>query len=203
MKKYIVFLTIIIILFTNVTCVLSEDDYGYFSNNKDKNSYNIIQNYNNNFDGLGKIIIEDLTPNRNYEQYKDIWVCFKEASEQYNINYYLLLAIAKTESNFTVRAINYNRNGTYDLGIMQINSSWLPILKISKDILLNDPCYNINVGAWVLSQCISKFGNNWRSIDCYNKGARSRVSSEYVWKVYKNYKSLILAYKEDKKVSEK
>ena len=50
--------------------------------------------------------------------------CFEEAGSQYGISPQLLWSIAKTESNFNPRAINRNSNGTYDYGLMQINSSW-------------------------------------------------------------------------------
>lgn len=118
--------------------------------------------------------------------------CFEEAGERYNINPYLLYVIAKIESNLNPKAINKNINGSYDIGLMQINSKWLPILKkynIKEKDLFN-PCQNVFVGAWVLKQCINKFGNTWKSIDCYNKGSKAKNSSKYVWKIYNEYNKL-------------
>lgn len=46
-------------------------------------------------------------------------------------------------------------NGSDDYGLMQINSYWEPTLRrmgIPWDSLA-DPCTNVTVGAWVLSQC--------------------------------------------------
>src|SRR5512146_2506830 len=40
--------------------------------------------------------------------------CFDEAGDQYGINPRILKAIAGVESNLAPRAINRNRNGTYD-----------------------------------------------------------------------------------------
>lgn len=99
--------------------------------------------------------------------------CFIQAGYTYGIHPNVLWAIAKVESGFNLRAINKNANGTFDIGIMQINSSWLPTLKrygvISRaEDLIYNPCLNIYVGAWVLAQCISKYGYNWTAVGCYN-----------------------------------
>ena len=118
--------------------------------------------------------------------------CFEEAGERYNINPYLLYTIAKVESNLNPNAINKNKNGTYDIGLMQINSKWLPVLKrygITEKDLYN-PCQNVFVGAWVLAQCINKFGQTWKAIDCYNKGSKAKNNSKYVWKIYNEYNKL-------------
>ncbi len=40
----------------------------------------------------------------------------------------LLRSIAEAESGLNPAAINRNSNGTYDFGVMQINSSWEKIL---------------------------------------------------------------------------
>ncbi|MGB9763703.1 MAG: lytic transglycosylase domain-containing protein [Minisyncoccia bacterium] len=147
--------------------------------------------------GIGNVIIYEDGIQQNIKTNKnDIGVCFKESAIKYGINDMILKAIAKTESNFNPRAINYNINGTYDMGIMQINSSWLPTLKkygITQNDLY-DPCTNIYIGAWVLSQCIDKHGSNWKAIDCYNKGSKAGHNSKYIWNVYKNYTKLMNIY---------
>jgi soluble lytic murein transglycosylase-like protein len=114
--------------------------------------------------------------------------CFEEAGRYYGVSPRLLWAIAKVESNFNPKALNRNKNGTYDIGLMQINSRWLPVLRrygLYDDRLIWEPCYNTFVGAWVLRQCINKYGYNWRAVDCYNKGSRAKETSQYVWRVYK------------------
>lgn len=120
--------------------------------------------------------------------------CFNEAAAKYGLNPMMLYAIAKVESGFNPYAIRYNRdkNGrikSYDIGVMQINSSWFPTLRrYGIDYrYLYDPCTNIHIGAWILAQCVSKFGNNWKAIDCYNKGNNAKYSSKYVWNVYYAY----------------
>lgn len=105
--------------------------------------------------------------------------CFEEAGNRYGISPQLLYAISKGESSFNPLAINYNTNGTYDYGLMQINSSWEPTLRklgISWNNLA-DPCTNVMVGAWVLSQCIRDYGYTWSAVGCYNSRTPSKRDS--------------------------
>jgi len=114
--------------------------------------------------------------------------CVEEASKSYRINPLIVYAIIKTESGFNPYAIGKNKNGTYDIGLMQINSSWLPFLRKYGYTVnhLFDPCINAKVGTWVLAKCINKYGYNWKAVDCYNKGKKATGRSEYVWRVYKH-----------------
>lgn len=109
--------------------------------------------------------------------------CFEEAGSQYGISPQLLWSIAKTESNFNPRAINRNSNGTYDYGLMQINSSWAKRLGKTWDEL-GEPCTNVKVGAWVLAQCIQDYGYTWRAVGCYNSRTPSK-GGRYAGKVYR------------------
>ena len=115
--------------------------------------------------------------------------CFEEAGRYYGVSPRLLWAIAKVESSHRWNALNRNKNGTYDIGLMQINSRWLPVLKrygLYDERWIWEPCYNAFVGAWVLRQCISRYGCNWKAVDCYNKGSKAKETSLYVWKVYRS-----------------
>ena len=98
------------------------------------------------------------------------YACWAEIGQRYNINPYLLGAIAKTESNFKANAVRQNKNGTRDIGVMQINSLWLPELAkygITEQHLF-DPCVNIAVGAWILRQRQSTYGNTWEAVGTYH-----------------------------------
>ncbi|OCS32888.1 hypothetical protein AWR31_08080 [Campylobacter fetus subsp. venerealis] len=109
----------------------------------------------------------------------------------YKIPPELLWGIAKTESNFKPNAININPNGSYDIGIMQINSShknWLKSQKISLDDLY-DPGINIAVGSKILSMCIRKFGFTYKSLNCYNSGLSNTESNNYHLKVLNNIRN--------------
>lgn len=109
--------------------------------------------------------------------------CFEEAGKEYNISPQLLWAIAQTESNFKIEATNQNKNGTFDYGVMQINSSWYRKLGAERWSKLSDPCYNVRVGAWILSQCVKKHGYTWEAVGCYNSPNKEK-GSIYANKVY-------------------
>lgn len=114
----------------------------------------------------------------------DFLVCFDSASKAYSIPKGILLSIANVESKFRKNAINKNRNGSYDVGIMQINSSWnkkLLSMGITEKMLFS-PCQNIYVGAWILSNNIKRYGYNWTAIQRYN-GKDAEL--KYAKKVYK------------------
>jgi hypothetical protein len=105
--------------------------------------------------------------------------CFEEAGAEYGINPQILRAIAKVESNFNPKAINKNSNGTFDVGLMQINSSWASTLGKERWNALGDACSNTKTGAWILSMCMNKYGYTWKAIGCYNSqtpGKRDRYS---------------------------
>lgn len=95
---------------------------------------------------------------------------FIKYGKKYSIQPELLWAIAKQESNFNPNVINKNNNGSIDVGLMQINSVhfiYLETLGISKEDLLR-PEINIDVGAKILFDCFKKYGNNYKSLNCYN-----------------------------------
>ena len=102
--------------------------------------------------------------------------CYAEAGGRYGVSPRLLQAISQGESNFNPVAVNQNTNGSYDFGLMQINSSWEPTLRrmgIAWESLA-DPCTNVMVGAWVLAHCVRKYGNTWSAVGCYNSRTPSR-----------------------------
>ncbi|MEN6317937.1 MAG: lytic transglycosylase domain-containing protein [Syntrophaceae bacterium] len=109
--------------------------------------------------------------------------CFEEAGQLYNISPQLLWSIAKVESNFQPEALNRNRNGTYDFGVMQINSSWRMMLGEERWAKLGDPCMNVKVGAWILAQCIARHGYTWKAVGCYNAASKNKRDA-YARKVY-------------------
>ena len=103
--------------------------------------------------------------------------CFEEAGHRYGLDPVLIKAIAKVE-NVTQDpyAVGRNTDGTYDYGLMQINSSWAPALeKIGIPWeSLSDPCTNVMVGAWILRQKIEKHGYSWKGVAAYHSATPSK-----------------------------
>lgn len=122
--------------------------------------------------------------------------CWKEAGQRYSIEPMLLRAIAEVESGMDPKARNHNRDGSYDVGLMQVNSRHLPRLKeygITEDLLVNDACTSVMVGAWILAEFIQHVGYNWKAVGSYNAGTsprRAAARKRYVDKVWSRYREL-------------
>lgn len=108
--------------------------------------------------------------------------CFEEAARRYDLPPALLWAVAKVESNFNPSAINWNRNGSVDYGVMQINSSWRGRIGEERWRALGDPCFNIQMGAYVMADCLRRYGYTYEGIGCYNAGS-SDLRIRYAHKV--------------------
>lgn len=124
-----------------------------------------------------------------------IFSCMLAAGQQYNVPPRLLESIAHVESGYRANAINTNKNGTVDIGVMQINSKWLPELAkygIHRDHLF-DPCTNIRVGAWILSQEVARYGYSWEAIGAYNAGPYTAKNRDRKLNLYRRYATRILA----------
>lgn len=124
--------------------------------------------------------------------------CWRDAGARYGIEPELLQAIAIVESNGHTTAINKNRDGSLDVGLMQINSSHFAALskfRISQKDLLNDPCQSVMTGAWILAGQIQQFGYNWDAVGAYNAGTantpkRRALRQRYIKKVAPQYARL-------------
>jgi len=124
--------------------------------------------------------------------------CWEEAGHRYGVAPQLLVAIAKVESSLRPDAINNNhrkQTKSYDIGLMQINSRWIPTLAkygiTEKD--LYEPCTNVHVGAWILASQFSRMGLSWDSVGAYNAACTQlrgkeceEARAKYARKVYRN-----------------
>lgn len=123
--------------------------------------------------------------------------CIREAAEYHKVDACLVNAIVLVESGGNEKVISKpNKNGSQDIGLMQINELWLPTLKefgISRQDLL-DRCTNAYVGSWILAQNIAKYGTTWRAVGAYNAGPgkdkKEKNRKIYVDKVWSNFKAL-------------
>lgn len=119
--------------------------------------------------------------------------CWEDAGSTYGIDPLLLKAIAWKESRGWTNAVGpLLPDGNRALGLMQINTIHLPVLRqagISREDLF-DACTSQRVGAWVLADCIRQFGATWKAVGCYYAGPASKntkAQSDYVLDVQRFY----------------
>ena len=113
--------------------------------------------------------------------------CWDDAASRYQVSSQLLHAIARTESGLNPHAVGKNRDGSRDIGLMQINSGWLPALArfgIHEQDLF-EPCTSIHVGAWILAQNVARYGYNWEAVGAYNASSAT-LRRAYAARVHKN-----------------
>lgn len=139
------------------------------------------------------ILVNAIVFSKNYH----IDLIIKKYSEKYNIDYKLVMALIKIESNFYIyaRTKNISCKG-YSHGLMQLNDknyNW----KIED---FYNPYINVNEGCRILSECF-KMANGDLEITLiyYNfgygnyrksRGKIPKITKDYVIKVLKEYQIL-------------
>lgn len=124
--------------------------------------------------------------------------CWDAAGAYHGIDPWLLYAIGYVESGHNPTALNLsNGNGTRDIGMMQINSIWIPELRRHgiPTTALTNACASTYIGAWVLAKNIRRYGYTWQAIAVYNVGSlntpgRVKTGQAYARKVYAAYGKL-------------
>lgn len=119
--------------------------------------------------------------------------CAVDIAAHYEVPYELVQAVAQVESNQkNPGRVGPNSDGTYDLGVMQVNTWWLErtgpysisAIGITEQELLTNDCTNIAVGVWVLKQDLNRYGNVRAALSAYNTGKpNSNVGLAYAEKV--------------------
>ena len=126
------------------------------------------------------------------------FACWDQAAQRYGVSPQLLYAMARVESSLNPTAVNNSHRrstGTYDIGLMQINSSHLQ--RLAKhgitEAHLYDPCINLRVGAWLLADEFSRHGVSWEGVGAYNAACTQlrgkdcqAARMKYAWRVYRH-----------------
>jgi hypothetical protein len=102
-------------------------------------------------------------------------LCIFTAAQTYSVPPSVLLGILSVEGGRPGLAVR-NTNNTYDLGVMQINTIWLPELSrywhVSESTALklvrDDACVNIGVAAWILRVKMNQSGSLYQGIAWYH-----------------------------------
>ena len=124
-----------------------------------------------------------------YKQYDEY---FTKASQTYGVDKNLLLAVAKTESNFDPKATS----SAGAKGIMQLMDGTAKSLGVTNSY---DPEQNIMAGAKYLSQLLEKYdGDTTTALASYNGGMGNVAKygaekySNYYNKVFDYYKIMVI-----------
>jgi soluble lytic murein transglycosylase-like protein len=114
--------------------------------------------------------------------------CVAAAARYYEVPELLLHAILQKEGG-RVGSMNRNKNGSWDLGPAQINTSWLPLFArygVGAQALRDDSCTNIFAEGWVLRYNANILANDWfKATVAYNVGPstttllRSQIGYRY------------------------
>lgn len=117
----------------------------------------------------------------------DALACLEQAAVRYQVPERLLWGIISKEGGKPGTA-SRNKNGTYDYGPAQVNSSWLPQLEsygITAQSLTWDYCINVNVAAWILSKQAVVKGDWFKATMSYHLGPNnwtpSRIDRGYAY----------------------
>lgn len=213
-KKNIKNLTLLLsVLFLSTNSYATPNDYSHsanpfakkyvyegnlvHSNKSNESKKKPIKEFNNKQTKSNKKAIENVSSKYKhlYNNSASLNGCWDKAGKAYNLDPWLLFAVAKVESSFNAEAINKNKDKrrSTDVGMMQINTFWFPTLAklgITEEHLY-DPCTSVFVGAWIMAQNIQRFGYNQDGIGAYNSPHNITVRRNYARKVYVAYYELL------------
>ncbi len=116
--------------------------------------------------------------------------CLILAANTYNVPPAVMIGIMNVEGGHVGQQVGPNSNGTYDLGPMQVNTRWLPVLQkqwnvsapVARSWVRDNGCVNVHVAAWILRQKINETGSLWGGIAAYHSST-PRHGTPYANKV--------------------
>ena len=121
--------------------------------------------------------------------------CVNHAARHFRIHPAVIHAIIDVEGG-KIGTMSKNTNGTYDMGIMQINTIHLPDIYAayptvsSWEHVAYQPCTNIAIGTWILSKKIKGAPDLWTGVGHYHSKTK-KYKKAYLKKIYKAYKRII------------
>jgi hypothetical protein len=102
--------------------------------------------------------------------------CVLLAANTYHVPAAVMIGIMNVEGGHIGQEVGPNRNGTYDLGPMQVNTRWLPALQKTWNVssstarswVRDNGCVNVHVAAWILRQKMNDTGSLVGGIAAYH-----------------------------------
>ena len=108
--------------------------------------------------------------------------CAAQASVRYGVPELLLHSVMMREGGRTGQC-SKNKNGTYDCGLNQINTTWFEHFKrlgVPPQYLVHDACTNIQAAAYILKTNFLQKNQDWfPAIVAYNIGPNNWTKERY------------------------
>jgi hypothetical protein len=117
------------------------------------------------------------------------WECLSESSRRFRVPIFMLLSVLDVERGQVGRE-RANRDGSSDLGPMQINTLWLPRLRslgLGREAVRDSGCLNVAVGAWLLRHHLARSrGRPFEAMGRYHS-LRPALAARYVSAIRARY----------------
>jgi len=116
--------------------------------------------------------------------------CILLAANTYHIPEAVMNGIMHVEGGHVGQEVGPDFNGSYDLGPMQINTGWLPVLeqewhvdtRTARSWVRDNGCVNVHVAAWILRRKVEDAGSLWGGVAAYHS-ATPEIGASYAHKV--------------------
>lgn len=116
--------------------------------------------------------------------------CIQQAAATAGVPLDVLKALLLTEGGWPGLAMK-NKNGSYDLGPMQINTIWTKEFRqynVPMSFLRQDGCGNVLAGAWILRGHLEDTGDPWKAAARYHSRNR-KYQHRYLRAMLKNIRN--------------
>lgn len=125
----------------------------------------------------------DLPANYPIALQQDTAYCVVSAASRFQLPPEALLSVMFVEGGKPGTQVQ-NKDLSWDLGIMQINSLWLkdksPIKGyVDWQSLRDNPCVNIHAAAWIMASLYQKHKNLWTAVGAYHAPYNESLASAY------------------------